>query len=191
MKNTLAFLLTFAAATIASAQQSAQPPAGDFRLQAAFTYTWAHSNAPVAGCGCFSLNGGSFQLQAPAHAPGLSGVFDLTAATQSNVDSTAKPLTLTIFTGGVRWRPARGVWQYYGQALVGGGYASGSFAQQSVGSSSSWSFATNIGGGLERRLAPRWSLRIFEADYMLTRFNNQKNNIQNNLRLSGGVAVHF
>lgn len=190
MKIAMAFLLTFAAAATTLAQQSSQP-APDFRLQAAVTYTFAYSNAPVGGCGCFPLNGGSVQLQVPARTPGLSGVFDLTAIADSNVDSTGKPLTLTIFTGGLRWRPARGAWQYYGQALVGGGYASGSFTQLSVGSASSWSFAANLGAGLERRLSPRWSLRVLEADYLVTRFDNQKNNIQNNTRLGAGVAVHF
>ena len=37
---------------------------------------------------------------------------------------------------------------------------------------------------------PRFSVRLVEADYLLTTFDNGSNNHQNNLRISAGVVLH-
>jgi hypothetical protein len=34
-------------------------------------------------------------------------------------------------------------------------------------------------------------VRLIEADYLLTTFDNGSNNHQNNLRIGAGVVVHF
>ena len=46
-------------------------------------------------------------------------------------------------------------------------------------------------GGLDLRVNPRFSIRLVEADYLLTTFDNGSNNHQNNLRVSAGVVIHF
>jgi len=37
----------------------------------------------------------------------------------------------------------------------------------------------------------RFSVRLIEANYLLTTFDNGVNNRQNNLRLSAGAVLHF
>jgi hypothetical protein len=37
----------------------------------------------------------------------------------------------------------------------------------------------------------RFSIRLIEADYLLTTVDNGSNDPQNNLRISAGVVVHF
>jgi hypothetical protein len=52
-------------------------------------------------------------------------------------------------------------------------------------------FASNLGGGFDLNLNRRFSIRIIEADYLVTTFNNGANNHQNNTRISAGVVIHF
>jgi len=52
-------------------------------------------------------------------------------------------------------------------------------------------FATNLGAGVDIKTGNHIKLRLLEADYLLTTVDNGKNNIQNNLRLSGGVVIRF
>ena len=59
------------------------------------------------------------------------------------------------------------------------------------GSSGTNAFAANLGGGLDLRLNHRFSIRLIEADYLLTTFNNQSNNRQNNARISAGAVIRF
>jgi hypothetical protein len=49
----------------------------------------------------------------------------------------------------------------------------------------------NVGGGLDLRLSPRVSLRLVEANYLVTTFDNGVNDHQNIRRLSAGLVVHF
>jgi hypothetical protein len=44
---------------------------------------------------------------------------------------------------------------------------------------------------VDRRINEHWSLRIVEADYLLTTFDNGTNDHQNNLRLSTGAVYRF
>jgi hypothetical protein len=52
-------------------------------------------------------------------------------------------------------------------------------------------FAGCFGGGLDLRATPRFSVRLVEADDLLTTFDNGDNNHQNNLRISAGVVLRF
>ena len=55
-------------------------------------------------------------------------------------------------------------------------------------------FAMTVGGGLDLKIAKRFALRPFAADYMLTTFPsiiNSKGNTQHGLRLSAGVLFRF
>jgi hypothetical protein len=40
-------------------------------------------------------------------------------------------------------------------------------------------------------LNERWSIRVFEADYLLDRYHNRTDDRQDNLRISVGVTFHF
>jgi peptidoglycan-associated lipoprotein len=179
---------------VGSAQTTSSASAGP-TPEVAFTYSYAHSNAPPGGCGCFSLNGGSASVAIPLrHSPWeIAG--DVTVANGSSISSASNDLTLTVFTGGLRYRPNLhlGAWQPFGQVLAGGAYASGSLiqAEKSAGTGSNSAFAANAGGGLDLRLNHRLSLRLVEADYLPTTFNNGTTNHQNNLRISAGLVVRL
>jgi hypothetical protein len=47
-------------------------------------------------------------------------------------------------------------------------------------------FGVYVGGGLDVKVAPHVSLRLFQADYLLTRFNGAR---QDNIRLSAGIVL--
>ena len=51
-------------------------------------------------------------------------------------------------------------------------------------------FAMAVGGGLDVRVNHAFSVRLFEADYYLTHFQNGVNSEENNLRLTFGVVFH-
>jgi outer membrane immunogenic protein len=98
-------------------------------------------------------------------------------------------LVLTSYTVGPRYALAKHHhFQPFGQLLVGGVHAGGSFAAGAGGfRGSANSVAVLAGGGLDLVLNRHFSLRTFQADYYLTHFSNGVNNHQNNLRISAGV----
>jgi hypothetical protein len=83
--------------------------------------------------------------------------------------------------------------QPFGQVLLGIAHSSGTLVQGSNpgAANAGAAFAANLGGGLDLRVTPRFSVRLVEADYLLTTFDNGSNNHQNNLRISAGVVIHF
>ena len=54
-------------------------------------------------------------------------------------------------------------------------------------STSENAFATAIGGGYDWRASDTVSIRLFQADYLMTRFSSDS---QNNIRLSFGITFH-
>lgn len=66
-------------------------------------------------------------------------------------------------------------------ALVGG-------ARLSTGNASSTAFAAALGGGFDSHVAPFLSYRLFQVDYLLTRFGGST---QNDLRVSTGIVIRF
>jgi len=155
-------------------------------------YNLIHTNAPPGGCGCFSLQGGS-----------IWGSYDLSrnfslvgeAAVQrsANTGVLGQSLLLTSFTIGPQYTwTANGRFQPFGQVLIGGVHAGGSFAPGAGGfPGSAHSVAVLAGGGLIIGLNRHFWLRVFQADYYLTHFANGVNNHQNNLRISAGLLVRF
>ena len=53
------------------------------------------------------------------------------------------------------------------------------------------SFATALGGGLDINFNKHIGARVFQAEYLITKFVDNNNNEQNNLRLSAGLVLHF
>jgi hypothetical protein len=82
-------------------------------------------------------------------------------------------------------------------ALTGLAHSSGTLVQtpNPGASNAGAAFAGNFGGGLDLRASPRFSVRLIEADYLVTTFvttfDNGVNNHQNNLRIGAGVVVRF
>lgn len=173
-----------------AASTASQPPA-----ELALEYTYLHSNLPPGGCGCFAINGGSAQFAWPIRNSGFSYAADVTIATQPDASATGDSLTLSTFTAGTRYRPShlQGTWRPFGEILAGGSHASGTLASGAnpAAGNASFAFAMMTGGGLDLRINSHFSVRLVQADYLLTTFDNGSNNHQNNLRLSTGVVLRF
>jgi outer membrane immunogenic protein len=126
-----------------------------------------------------------------------NGAHNLTTrsyATTTSVATSSYGLTMSTYTGGIRYvPPIHSALKPFGQVLVGFGHASGTLVSgpgTNVGNAGA-AFASILGGGVDWRLNGRWSIRLAEADYLLTMFDNGSNNHQNNLRISTGVVVRF
>jgi len=160
----------------------------------ALDYTFVRSNAPPGECSCFPMNGASVSVAQPFGSGQYSAVFDATIEHASGISAGDYGLTLPVFTVGVRYRPwPQSKWSPFGEVLLGASHASGSLVEGDTPAAheSSFRFASNIGGGVDYWLSAHWSIRVLEADYLLTTYDNRADNRQNNLRLSVGAAFHF
>jgi peptidoglycan-associated lipoprotein len=179
------------------------------RPELAFGYSYVRSNAPPGGCTCFNQNGGNAVFAWPLKNPQFALVGDVTATYAGGIASGGSGatsgttttgtaggygLTMSTYTAGMRYVPKmHSVVRPFGQVLVGIGHASGTLVNGSdtnVGNAGA-AFASIMGGGVDLRLKGRWSIRLAEADYLLTTFDNGGNNHQNNLRINTGVVVRF
>jgi peptidoglycan-associated lipoprotein len=198
IKTTLALLLTVAAVSALRAQEMGKPAATDpkpYRMELEGGYTYLHSNAPPGGCGCFNLNGGNATFAWPVMPGRFALVGDFTIAHAGTIASSGDTLTLSTFTAGGRYLPrlSHSSLQPFGQALIGFAHASGPLVQGANpgAANAGAAFAANLGGGLDLKASRRFSIRLIEADYLLTTFDNGSNNHQNNLQVRAGVVVHF
>jgi outer membrane immunogenic protein len=134
--KTLIFATLAVAAPITRMEAQAHPETQTHASpEISLQYTWVRSNAPVAQCDCFSLNGGSFSLAQPlwqrVGGGHLAAVFEATVvhgsvdapetsvpvgdafvqrvqwphAEATTTGSGSYDLTLTVITAGVRYRP--------------------------------------------------------------------------------------
>jgi peptidoglycan-associated lipoprotein len=201
IKTIFALLLTIAAVSNAPAvaQTPAQPaPTSNkpLRAELALGYSYLRSNAPPSGCGCFNLNGGSaafaWQIK-PGGSIALVG--DVTAAHAGSITSSGYNLTLSSYTVGARYLPriGRSSFQPFGQVLIGLAHSSGTLVQGQTPAAfnAGAAFAANLGGGLDLRANRKFSVRLVQADYLVTTFDNGVNDHQNNLRISSGLVLHF
>lgn len=192
----LILLLAMTALSTASSVANAQSATGKQpSAELALDYSYLRSNAPVGGCGCFNLNGGSATFAWHPRPGNFALVGDVTVAHSGAITGTGYSLTLSTFTFGGRYTPRLGHLPFrpFGQVLVGIAHSSGSLVdrQSSAASNAGGAFAANLGGGLDLRASRRISFRLVEADYLITSFDNGVNDHQNNLRLSTGVVLHF
>jgi hypothetical protein len=197
IRYTFILLLTIAAGSAARAiAQTLTVASGDpYRAELALGYSYLPSNAPAGDCGCFNMNGGNATFAWPLRSGMFAPAGDVTVAYAGGVSNTGDSLTLSTFTAGGRYLPRVGhsSLQPFGQVLVGVAHSSGTLVQGSNpgAANAGAAFAGNFGGGLDLRATSRFSVRLVEADYLLTTFDNGTNNHQNNLRISAGLVVHF
>src|ERR1700722_15931473 len=193
-----AVLLTIDVASLCPASAHAQAaPATEStaRPEVALGYTYLRSNAPQGGCGCFNLRGRNPPFAWPLASGKFALAGDVTIAHAGTVSSSGNNLTLSTFTAGVRYLPpmkSRNI-QPFGQVLAGLAHSSGTLVQGANpgAANAGAAFAGDFGGGLDLRVNPRFSIRLVEADYLLTTFDNGTNNHQNNLRISAGLVIRF
>ena len=53
------------------------------------------------------------------------------------------------------------------------------------------SFATALGGGVDGNFNKHIGVRLFQVEYLMTKFTDGRDNKQNNLRASAGLVLHF
>lgn len=185
------FLIIGAGVLRAAAQEVPQQPP-QFEMSAGYSYVRANQ-ITTTGC-CFRMNGGNSSAVV-----NLNSSFGLAAEVAGyhtgNVNNTGLDLNVVTYLfgpqlsyrGGGRLTP-------FGEVLLGGGHATGtlySAAGTTSGYGSLNAFALATGGGIDVNLTPHVAVRLFQADYLLTRFRNGSNDHQNNLRLSAGVVFRF
>ena len=191
----LSAAIVFSATTHGARAQQAPPAVQtEPRAELAADYSYLHSNAPPGGCGCFNLNGGSVTF-AWYLEPSLALVGDFGIAHAGSITPAGYDLTLSTYTAGLRYRTRLGHSSLhpYGQVLVGLAHSSGALVQgeSPTVSNAGAAFAAKVGGGLDLKVSRRFALRLVEADYLATTFDNGANNHQNNLRLSAGLVLHL
>ena len=186
MKRMMAMSLLLAA--LAARAQSAPGPAVK-SLDVALGYTAMYANAPPPGvCGCFWMNGGSAQL-AVSDPGGFGLVFDTAVTTANDIgNKSGHDVTLATYLAGPRftyWNRRR--FTPYGQVLVGAAHAYTNNAKDD----GSTTVALSAGAGIDLRLSRRFSWRLVQAEYLLTHVPNGTNDMQNQLRLTSAVVLHF
>jgi outer membrane immunogenic protein len=197
MRARFALLLTIAAVSTTAGAQSNSPHAPGSAPELSLQYTYLRSNAPVGQCECFSPQGGSASFAVPLHSDRFFLAADVTAGHAGKISAKGYDLTLTAFTAGVRYKPgfSLGPLVPFAQVLAGGAHAGGTVVAGNTpaATGSSVVFASNAGGGLDLKVHPgsHFSLRVVEADYLVTLFHNGQNDHQNILRLSTGLVIHF
>lgn len=190
--------LLLAVATVSASSAFAQStPAADSRLlrsELAFDYSYVHSNAPPGGCGCFNMNGGSGSISWQFIPGQWALVGEIAAVHASSIGSADYDLLLTASTAGVRYLipERRSALHPFAQVLIGAAHGGSTLIEGNTPAASDRTvFASNIGGGLDLRTSRRFTIRLIDADYLITTFKNGVNDHQNNLRLSAGVAFRF
>ena len=153
-----------------------------------FHYAYFHANAPPAECGCFSMNGGGSNLV--INMPrGFSLVADVTAAYANKVDGTTQNISILNFMGGARYsyRTTKR-WTPYAQVLLGG---SEEYSNDAYLGGGKTAFSVSGGGGVTRVLSRHFAWNVVEADYVYSQLPNAKNDVQNDLRVSTGIAFRI
>jgi hypothetical protein len=196
----IALVLIFAEALLAAA--SLHPQAASSGTGAALAlpeiaadFSYINTNAPVDGCGCFGVYGGSLSVAFPIARGPVAIVGDVTSGSSTSIAPNNYHLTLWVVTAGARYSPTLrwGRYHPFAQATVGFAHASQDLVEGSGASvpNASATFAADLGGGIDLDLTRRFRLRLAQASYLLTTFDNGSNNRQNNLRLSAGLVFRY
>ena len=158
-----------------------------------FAYTTLHSNAPVGGCGCFWMDGGSIEYALPFRR-GLDLVGELSGEHTSAIPgSGSHGLDLASAMGGIRvGRVLRRRYTPFAQGLAGIVYAFDSeFPSGQKLESSVFALAMAAGGGVDISVSRRFRVRAIQAEYHFMELPNNANNEQHNLRVSVGFVYRF
>ncbi len=161
------------------------------RLEVAVLYNSLLSN--VVRADRFWMQGGSIQVAGQVW-HGLGAEADISGFHAQNANNAGVGLDMVTTTFGpcYRWSPARHRYFFFGHALVGEANGFDSvFPGAGAASSSANGLALQLGGGMDLALKHRLLMRVFEADWLRTELPNADTNVQNNIRLTAGVAVRF
>jgi outer membrane immunogenic protein len=188
-RSALLLALGILLAAVPAAAQDSSDDSSKFEVSVG--YTWVHARAvTVNGC-CFSMNGGSASFAYRAN-NWLSVVGDFSGVTNGNVLKSGLSLTVYPYTFGPRVSLRK--WKQitpYGQALFGGGHASGTLYTTGSPTSSRNAFAMELGGGVDANITHHFAVRLAQVDYLFTTFQDGFTNHEHNLRITTGVVFRF
>jgi hypothetical protein len=170
------------------AADAQQAPALTPQFEVSGTYSYVRANAANSGGG-YNLNGGSasftynFSERFAVVADG--GIYRF-GGLPSGIDST---MYTYLFGPRYNFRKVSRVTPF-AEVLLGGGRLNASSGGISAGENG---FSMAIGGGLDWPLRHRFSIRLIEADYLLTRFDRVTGTsaTQNDVRISAGLVFRF
>jgi outer membrane immunogenic protein len=157
-------------------------------------YSYVRANLITRNGCCLNLQGGSGSVAFNANrwvgVVGEIGVYHT-----GNVMNTGLDLTVVSYLFGPRisYRGHERLTPF-AHVLVGGGHAGGTLYTGTSGSPGlgpNNAFAMAAGGGLDAKVSPRVAVRLFQVDYMLSKFLNGSNNRQNHLRVSAGIVFRL
>jgi len=181
-----------AVAGASSAQAASDSKPLPFEIEGGYTFLLA--NQPPGSCSCFGMQGGNGTFAWAIKNSGFAVVGDVAAVNAGAIASTGYNLTVVTVTGGLRYRwPSKMKIQPFGQALFGVAHGSGTGAQNPnpEAANAGVNFAMNAGGGVDVPVNRKFSVRLIEADLLMTDFDNLASGRQYNLRLGAGAVFHF
>jgi hypothetical protein len=177
--------MVFASSSTARAQYSSgRSP----QLELAGTYSFIRANAANSGGG-FNLNGGSVSLAYTVR-DRFSAIADVGAYRFGGLPLGLNSTMYTYLFGPRIMLSKSSRTMPFAQILLGGGRLNASSSGIAAGENA---FAFAIGGGLDVPFRSHITVRVVQADYLMTRFAsvNGSSAIQNNYRISAGVVIRF
>jgi opacity protein-like surface antigen len=164
-------------------------------------YSYVRFQFPNAG---FNGNGGSGQVTYNFNSVvGLTGDFGGYHVAKTNNNGSG---TVFTYLFGPKFTIREGNWSPFMETLFGGSWLGAGIEgcvvtptvqpQATCGTSTSFNaFSLALGGGVDYKVSDHVSVRLFDADYLMTRFNAKEvggtNNTQSNVRISTGFVFHF
>lgn len=166
------------------ASTSAENVTSSLEVSLTFTPVLANQNR---GSG-FAMQGGGVQMNGQFWR-GLGAAADITGLHSSNMNGSGVGLDLVTATFGPRYTWSHNRFAAFGQALVGEANGMNSIFPAAQGANfNSNSMALQLGGGINRALSQRFSVRVVELDWLRTQLPNGSTNVQNNLKLGVGLV---
>lgn len=169
---------------------TAQKPANTMDASAIFSEVRA--NAPVGGCGCFWMAGGTGEFSFPVWR-NFSAVIEAGGQHTGHIPGSNTSLSLVSGMGGLRMRaPNHTEFQPFARALFGGVHGFDSYFPAPVGklpTSYDTSFAMAIGGGVDIPVSKHIWIRAVQADYFYSELRNVQGNQQNQFRIGAGIVL--
>jgi opacity protein-like surface antigen len=176
-------VLVFSAVSV-SAQETAP------KVDVFAGYSYVQANPGVTGVDSFHLHGGKANVSYNV-TNWLGGVTDFGGYTNGNILSSGASGTFSTYLFGPRvsYRHYSRITPF-GQVLFGAAHANAA-AFNTTGTQNA--FAMTAGGGVDYKVFDHFSIRPFQAEYLLTRFKEGTlgTRDQNNLRVSTGFVVRF
>lgn len=194
-------LFVFGGLLAGLSSQAQQTKSSPKYIDVAVTYTAERGKIASVDCGCFWMYGGSTNAAVTFY-HGLGVAANLTGAHSSDI-APGVNLDKVSFMMGPRYTYRPMQWSnrvfskerpvaFFAEGLIGGVHAFNTVVPSSKGAQgAASSFGIQAGGGMDWTLAHKVGVRLFEVDYVRSTLPNNADNVQHDLRVSGGISFHF